>query len=64
MPVGEDQKQHVELCRDIAAALQRRVRRHLHAARAVYPEDGRARDEPRRPDEQDVRSPTPTAAFT
>ena len=37
------------------AALQRRVRRHLHAARAVYPEDGRARDEPRRPDEQDVQ---------
>ena len=32
VPVGEDQRQHVELTRDIANSLQPNLRRHLRPA--------------------------------
>jgi tryptophanyl-tRNA synthetase len=62
VPVGEDQKQHLELCRDIAQkfnndfgdsirALRRRV---LSAHRATDPGAGDARHEPARRHQEDV----------
>ena len=44
VPVGEDQKQHLELTRDIAAEVQPRLQRAglLPAARAADPGAGRA----------------------
>ena len=40
VPVGEDQKQHVELMRDIATQVQHRLRRRpVHPARAAYRRD-------------------------
>ncbi len=46
VPVGEDQKQHLELTRDRGAALQRRVRGRVHRSRALYPQSRRADHEP------------------
>jgi hypothetical protein len=40
VPVGEDQKQHVELCRDIGARFNNGLPRHLHAAGAFIPKIG------------------------
>ena len=64
VPVGDDQKQHLELCRDIAqkfnndfAELDPRARprrRLLPAHRADHPGSGDARDEPARWHEEDV----------
>ena len=42
VPVGEDQREHLELMRDVARALQRALRRDARGARAPHP-DGRAR---------------------
>ena len=33
VPVGDDQRQHVEITRDIAEPLQRSLRRHVRGAR-------------------------------
>ena len=40
VPVGDDQRQHLELSRDIAAAVQRPLRRDLHGPRGDLPEVG------------------------
>ena len=42
VPVGDDQRQHLELMRDIAAALQRHLRRDARGARAPHPRGRRA----------------------
>ena len=41
VPVGEDQRQHVELMRDIGGRFNSRLRRDLRAARGVDPRGGR-----------------------
>ena len=41
VPVGEDQRQHLELTRDLAQRFNTPLRRHLHRAGAVHPQ-GRA----------------------
>ena len=46
VPVGEDQKQHVELTRDVAQPLQRHLRRRVQDPRALYPQGGRPDHEP------------------
>jgi tryptophanyl-tRNA synthetase len=33
VPVGDDQRQHVELARDLGRAVQHALRRHVHRAR-------------------------------
>ena len=40
VPVGQDQKQHLELTRDIADSLQPRLRRDVPRARAFIPKVG------------------------
>ena len=55
VPVGEDQKQHLELARDIAGAFNRRYeRRVLPAARAADLRRGDAGHEPARRHQEDV----------
>ena len=54
VPVGEDQKQHLELARDIAGAFNRRYRRVLPAARAADLRRGDARHESARRHQEDV----------
>ena len=55
VPVGEDQKQHLELARDIAGAFNRRYRaRILPAARAADLRRGDAGHEPARRHQEDV----------
>ena len=60
VPVGEDQKQHVELTRDIAHQVQQRFRRRpVRRARAVHRRRrGGARHEPSRRHARKCRSPT------
>ena len=64
VPVGDDQKQHLELCPRHRAEVQQRLRREhrrarpwrrlLPAARAAHPGAGDARDEPARRHEENV----------
>ena len=62
MPVGEDQKQHLELTRDIAQKFNNDFRRagFLPAARARDHGPGDARDEPARRHEEDVEVRRPS----
>ena len=62
VPVGEDQTPARGADPGYRPALQRRVQRHLHAARGLYPQDGRPDHEPGRSDEQDEQVRCPTAA--
>ena len=50
VPVGDDQRQHLELTRDVAQALQRALRRDLRRARARDPGGRRADHGPAGPD--------------
>ena len=62
VPVGDDQRQHVEITRDIADPLQRALRRHVRAPGGGHAAGGRAGDGPAGPDVEDVevgRAPTP-----
>ena len=43
VPVGEDQREHLELMRDVARALQRALRRDAGGARGAHPAGRRAR---------------------
>ena len=54
VPIGEDQRQHIELMREIAQALQRALRRDLGRARSPHPGGGRADHGPAGPDLEDV----------
>ena len=54
VPVGEDQREHLELMRDIAAALQRPLRRDARRPRAPDPRGRRARARPAGARAQDV----------
>ena len=54
VPVGEDQKQHLELTRDLAQRFNSPVRRHLRRARAVDPPHRRPGHGPPAPHQQDV----------
>ena len=61
VPVGEDQKQHLELTRGTWQALQRRVRGRVHRSRALYPQSRRADHEPAgagEKDEQERQQPS------
>ena len=53
VPVGEDQKQHVELTRDVAERFNNALRQDVRGARSRSSARRRARHEPRRPDEED-----------
>ena len=44
VPVGDDQRQHLELTRDLAHPVQRPLRRDVHRARAGYIPEAAARD--------------------
>ena len=58
VPIGDDQRQHLELARDIARALQHALRRDVHGAReAIYPGGRRADHGPAgaRPEDVDDR---------
>ena len=55
VPVGEDQKQHVELTPQHRQAVQRHLRRRVQAAGALYPQGRRADHEPDQPRRQDVQ---------
>ena len=50
---GEDQRQHLELTRDLAQALQQPLRRDLHRARAAHRQGDRQDLRPAGPDGQD-----------
>ena len=54
VPVGDDQRQHLELTRDIARALQRALRRGARGAAPPDPRGGRADHGPPGPDLEDV----------
>ena len=54
VPVGDDQRQHVELTRDIAHALQPPVRRRVHDPEGDLPAVRRAGHGPAEPDPEDV----------
>ncbi len=58
VPVGEDQKQHVELCRDIAKRFNGVYGDVFTIPEPYHPQDGRPGHEPGRPRQQDeqVRS--------
>ena len=48
VPVGEDQRQHIEICRDIAIRFNRN-----HHSRMIHAQVRRARDEPAKPCAED-----------
>jgi tryptophanyl-tRNA synthetase len=54
VPVGEDQREHLELMRDIGGALQQALRRDAGRARAPDPDRRRARARPAGARAQDV----------
>ena len=54
VPVGEDQRQHLELTRDLAAALQQPLQEDLPAAGALHHQGDREDRGPAGPDAQDV----------
>ena len=54
MPVGEDQRQHLELTRNLAQRFNHRVRRDVHGAGAVHPQGRPRRSRPAGSDPQDV----------
>ena len=53
VPVGDDQRQHVELTRDLAIAVQPPVRRGVHRPRDRHARGRGAGDGPAGPDAQD-----------
>ena len=55
VPVGDDQRQHLELARDVADPLQRPLRRHVRDARGDHPQGRRADHGPAGPDQEDVQ---------
>ncbi len=54
VPVGDDQRQHLELARQLAAAVQPPLRRHLRGADLVGPRDRGPGHGPPVPRAQDV----------
>ena len=54
VPIGDDQRQHLELVARHRAAVQLALRRDLRRARRRLPGDGRARDEPPGAEREDV----------
>jgi tryptophanyl-tRNA synthetase len=54
VPVGEDQRQHLELTRERGPALQRPLRPDLRGPRGLHPAGGRPGHGPPGPDGQDV----------
>ena len=58
VPVGDDQRQHVELTRDVADPVQQPLRRHVRGARGRHPQGRRPGDGPAGPDAARCRSPT------
>ena len=54
VPVGDDQRQHVEITRDAAHPLQPPLRRHVRGPRGGHAGRRRAGDEPAGPDLEDV----------
>ena len=54
VPVGDDQRQHLELAREPRAPLQRPLRRDLRRPRGGHPRGRRAGHGPAGPDEEDV----------
>ena len=57
VPVGDDQRQHLELARNIAQRFNSRYGEFLHAARGGDPRHRRPGDGPAGPDAQDVDDP-------
>ena len=55
VPVGEDQRQHLELTRDLAQRFNTHVRPDVHRARAVHHQGHREDHRPAGPDGQDVQ---------
>ena len=54
VPVGEDQRQHLELTRDLAQRFNSRYKKTLPAARALHPQGDRQDRRPAEPHRQDV----------
>ena len=54
VPIGDDQRQHLELARDIAERFNSRYGETFTVPRGVYPEVGRADHGPAGADEEDV----------
>ena len=66
VPVGEDQRQHLELTRDLAQRFNTPFGADLHGARAVHRQGHREDHRPAGPDREDVasRRPRRTASST
>ena len=58
VPVGDDQRQHLELARDVAEPLQPPLRRHVRRARGRHPQGRRPGHGPAGPDQRRCRSRT------
>ena len=54
VPIGDDQRQHVELARDVAERFNHALRRDVHDPARRLPRGGRADQEPAGADELDV----------
>ena len=55
VPVGDDQRQHIELARDLAVRFNSPLRRHVRGAGARHPARGRPGDGPAGARAQDVQ---------
>ena len=62
VPVGEDQRQHLELTRDLAQRFNTRYGDDVHRARAVHPEGHREDPRPAGPDREDEQVAAATRA--